>query len=222
MKIHPVIAAAALLMFVGQAKAGTIPYPNKGTIAPTNIFTASVTGTVTGYFVQGGVASAGGAIDLDYVQMLDLTNPSVDQGFLFNNQTTLAGASAFFGDVTKGDVLEFQLLDTSVTSFGGKSYPSGIIDSSVPADSVDGINHAYSAAWAGGTLNGAAIPAGIYVGMEDRPVPGSDLNYNDDSFVFTDVSSSTTPVIPEPSSFYLLGTGMLSLVEVARRKLRRG
>ena len=30
--------------------AGAIPYPNPGTIAPTNTFTAAVPGDITGYF----------------------------------------------------------------------------------------------------------------------------------------------------------------------------
>ena len=57
-------------------------------------------------------------------------------------------------------------------------------------------------AYAGGTPNGAAIPAGTYVGMEDLNKSTADFNYNDDSFVFTNVSSTVTP---EPTSLLLLG-----------------
>jgi len=46
--------------------AGSIPYPNTGTVAPTNVFTASNTGNVMGYFYG---SSAG---HTDYVGMLNL------------------------------------------------------------------------------------------------------------------------------------------------------
>lgn len=207
MKIRIILAASALIAFGSYAQA-QIPYPNIGTIAPTNTFTATSTGDITGYFVQGGAASGGGASDLDYVQMIDLTT-NTSSGWLFDNQTTVAGASADFGSVNAGDTLEFQLLNVSL---GNEVF------SSIPADSFDGDNHAYSTSWGGGTLNGATIPAGTYIGMEDEPASFSDFNYNDDSFVFTDVSS--TPTIPEPSSFYMLGSGLLGLMEYGRRKLR--
>ena len=216
MKIKAILVAAALVLSVVQAKA-QIPYGNVGTVAPTNVFKATTTGDITGYFVQGGYASGGGAGDLDFVGMLDVTTNTFS-GWEFNNQTSLAGDTANFGSANAGDVLEFLLENTSITSFNNISYPSGIILSSIPADSVDGVNHAYSTSWAGGTLNGASIPAGTYVGMEDLPVPDSDLNYNDDSFVFAGVAE--TSATPEPSSFMLLGTGLLGLIEFGRRKLR--
>jgi len=208
MKIKAILVAAALVLSVVQAKA-QIPYGNVGTVAPTNVFKATTTGDITGYFVSGG-----GAGDTDYVQMVDVTTDT-SSGWLFDNHGTVVGATADFGFATAGDTLEFQLENTNITT---NSFPDGIVLSSIPADSYDGVNHAYSTSWAGGTLNGASIPAGTYVGMEDLPVPDSDLNYNDDSFVFTGVAE--TSATPEPSSFMLLGTGLLGLVEFGRRKLR--
>jgi hypothetical protein len=202
MKIRIVLAAAALVAVTSYAEA-QIPYPNIGTIAPSNTFSASASGAITGYFVSGG-----GAGDTDFVQMIDLTTDT-SSGWLFDNHGTAVGASADFGNVSAGDTLEFQLLNVTL---GDEVF------SSIAADSFDGDNHAYSVAWGGGVLNGAAIPAGTYIGMEDEPASFSDFNYNDDSFVFTDVS--TAPTVPEPSSFYLLGTGLLGLVELGRRRLR--
>ena len=72
MKIKAILVAAALVLSVVQAKA-QIPYGNVGTVAPTNVFKATTTGDITGYFVQGGYASGGGAGDLDFVGMLDVT-----------------------------------------------------------------------------------------------------------------------------------------------------
>lgn len=215
MKAIPLAAVAALALFAAQASAGTIPYPNAGTVAPTNYFTATATGAVDGYFVSKGNAGA-----VDYLQMIDVTT-STSSGWLLDNQTSSAGDITSFGSVNAGDVLEFQIWDSN-------DYPGGFVFSSNPANSYDGLNHAYATTWAGGILNGASIPAGIYIGMEDLPSPAppgtswgnADFNYTDTQAVFTDVSESDVPPVPEPNSFYLLGTGLLALAGMARRKLR--
>lgn len=174
--------------------AGTIPYPNSGAVAPTNVFTATVSGDVIGYFYG---FSAG---HTDYVAMLNVTT-STFSGWMFNNQTTAPGTSVNFGTVSAGDILVFELFDAT----------SGLTFASDPSLSYDGINHAYAAPFAGG--NG--IPAGIFVGMEDLPAGQSDLDYNDDQFVFENVSST-----PEPSTLIMIGTGLLGASSALRRKLR--
>ena len=186
----------ALFVIFGLATipllAKTIPYPDSGTVAPTNIFTAVNTGSVIGYFYG---SSAG---DTDYVGMLNLTT-STFSGWYFNNQTTAEGTSVDFGPVTAGDILVFKLWDTA----------SGLQFASDPAFSYDGVNHAYSTPFAGG--NG--IPAGIFVGMEDLPIAGSDLDYNDDQFVFGNISS-----VPEPATVAIFGSGILGVGGFLRRK----
>jgi PEP-CTERM motif len=187
--------------------ADPIPYPNVGTIAPQNAIMATATGDVTGYFVQGGAASGGGAADLDFVRLFDVTTGTTS-GFMFNNQTSTPGLTANFGHVNMGDKLVFELENVSLGS---------IILASDSTISSDGVNHAYTTAFAGGVLNGASIPAGTYVGMEDLPSSGSDFNYNDDSFVFTDVSTSSP--VPEPGSILLFGSGILAAAGLIRRRL---
>jgi hypothetical protein len=56
------------------------------------------------------------------------------------------------------------------------------------------------------------------VAFEDLRFPGSDFNYNDESFVFTDVSSRIVAT-PEPMSMALVGSGLVGLV--ARRYRRK-
>jgi hypothetical protein len=107
--------------------------------------------------------------------------------------------------VTEGDVIVFDLRNTSINS----------VFSSSPSRSSDGINHAYATTY---TATGDGIPAGIFIGMEDLPNGQSDLDYNDDQFVFTNVSA--TPV-PEPSSLIMLGSGLFGLGGVVRRRFCR-
>ncbi len=189
-----VVAASAL-----PAKAdGVIPYPDAGTLAPTDTFSAIATGNVTGYFYGASAA------DVDVVQMCDTTTTTCS-AFAFDNQTTAAGATYNFGAVNAGDTLVFTLDNLN----------TGQLLSSDPALSADGLNHAYAADFAGGADGSATLPAGEFIGMEDLSVPGSDLDYNDDQFVFTNVAAVATP---EPSSFLLLGAGILGLLAIKRRQ----
>jgi hypothetical protein len=205
-KILGLFTLAVLLGTASAVRADSVPYPNVGQVAPTNTLVAISTGNVTGYFVQGGAASGGAASFMDVVGLLDLTTNTFS-GWLFNNQTTKAGATANFGKVNAGDTLAVVILDVLP--------PIGMY-SSDPSLSTDGLNHAYVTSWAGGILNGANIPAGLYIGTEDLPIFISDLNYNDDSFVLTDVR--TVSSVPEPVSLLLFGVGILGLAALSRRK----
>jgi PEP-CTERM motif len=196
------LAALSVMAIATPVFADVIPYNNIGHIAPTTFLTASTTGNITGYFF-----SKGGAGDLDEIQMVDVT-AGTSSGLLFPNQTTAVGTSADFGPVTAGDVLIFELVNVTL----GNS-----VFASDPAFSADHVNHAYITAYSGGV---AGIPPGTYVGTEDEPNGNSDFNYNDDSFVFTNVTTSASAV-PEPSSLCMFGTGILSAATMLRRRIRR-
>src|SRR5271166_5485469 len=160
-KILSFCTLAVLLGAAYPVRADSIPYANVGQVAPTNTFVASSTGHVTGYFVQGGPLSGGTAAYMDAVGLLDLTTHSFS-GWLFDNQLTFAGTKGDFGKVNAGDTLAIFIWDILPVNGG--------LFSSVPALSSDGVNHAYATSWAGGTLNGATIPAGLFIGMEDLPI----------------------------------------------------
>ena len=184
------------------AAADTIPYGNVGTIAPQSSLIAAANGNITGYFVS---QSAG---DDDSIRMIDVTTGTISNYF-FANHSTAIDAVADFGPVNAGDTLVFELYNVSTNQ----------LFASDGSYSVDGVNHAYTAAFAGGLLNGDTFPGGTYVGMEDLPNGSSDFDYNDDAFVFTNVATRSTSPIPEPSSLLLLGTGALGAVGAIRRKL---
>jgi hypothetical protein len=205
---------ALFVLLATSAKAGVVPYPNIGTIAPTATLTASSTGEIIGEFVKGGELSGGTAGDTDLVRVVDITK-GTHSDWLFDNQQTFAGTSADFLSVNAGDLLEIELENISLQDGNGNP----IILSSIPTDSSDGLNHVYITSFSGGVLNGVTFSAGTYVGTEDLPEGPSDFNYADDTFVFQNLSSSSSAT-PEPGSFYLLGSGIAGLAAMLRRKLK--
>jgi PEP-CTERM motif len=191
-----------------------IPYANIGQLAPDQSFTATHSGIVSAYFYS---SSAGND---DRIILWDKTSgtrtvPSLD------NHNSAAGSSVSLY-VKAGNSLIFVLDDvtpgqylSSIDYFGVAS-PANYND--------DGYNHAYSAPYSGGV---SGIPAGIYIGMEDlgvtsfKPLTGSDLDYNDDNFVVTNITAAPTPT-PEPSTIILFGTGLVAAASALRRKFERG
>jgi hypothetical protein len=165
------------------ANAGAIPYPSIGTpiAIPSYDFTAASTGNITAYFYT---SNAG---DTEEVSML--VNGVKTGIFGLNNHTSAVGEEFNLGAVTAGATIEFFISDLS----------TDVDWYSDAADNSDGYNHAYATANTGGYFS---IPAGTYVGFEDRAF--GDYDYNDDQFVFTDVASSVIPSAPEPSTWAMM------------------
>ena len=197
---------AAAFVFGGgcvgsSAQAGTIPYPNAGTVNPAVFnFVAAATGPMVGSFFG---FNAG---DVDEVEML-VNGVASPAGFGFVNQTSTVGQTFNFGAVNVGDTINFVLRNLS----------TGTDLSSNPSQNADGLHHVYSTDFAG---NGT-IPAGTYVAFEDLLASqGSDFDYNDDAFVFTNLAQLTATT-PLPAALPLFASGLVLVGALTLRRIRK-
>lgn len=190
--------------------ADAIPYPNSGTYNPiTYSFTAATTGNVVAYFIGG--AGAG------YTDEMGLMVNGVQSGagFGLNNHASSVGDSFDLGPVTAGDSLVFILDNLSV---GQKAYSDPSMNVAYDAAGETGHNHIYSTAYTATSPLFGSVPAGAYVAFEDLQFPNSDFNYDDESFVFTNVGT-TSSAVPEPGTLGLLaGTIVPALAGLIRRR----
>lgn len=177
------------ILLVPNVKAGVISYPSSGAMN-TDLYTfaATSTGQINAYFFGSSAAYT------NTLTMLvnGVVTPQTATGVL-NNHTSNMGDFINLGFVNAGDVLTFQL---NVVTTGKTWYSDESLNS-------DGTNHVYSAAFSGDSLNN--IPAGTYVGFEDL-YRGGDLDYNDEIFVFTNMSVSP---VPEPETYAMLLAGLV-------------
>jgi hypothetical protein len=195
-------SAAALLTLsaAGAALAGPIPYPNAGKPnSVTYTFTAAATGDIIAYF-----AGSGAGFD----EKVGMLVNGVSDGIMgLDDHSSTMGQSLDLGKVVAGDTLTF--VDYVSTT--------GNIWYSNPAMNSDGGNHVYSTSAAAGQAY-AGSPVGAYVGFEDLRFPGSDYNYYDDTFVFT---NTVTSVLPEPAAWSLMLVGVGGIGGTMRRNARR-
>lgn len=190
-------AASATLM------ADAIPYPNPGIIAPTNTFTAAASGDVIAYF-HGSTASYNNQLGL-------FVNGVQIGGWGLDNHSSNFGDVYDFGHVDAGQTLTFALrvLTTGYTLY------------SDPSMNPDGINHTYATPYTSDDNSNVRIPPGTFVAFEDQLFGHSDLNYNDEDFVFTNVAAQKVADSPEPASALLLGAaGFFGLTAGLIRRLK--
>ncbi len=177
--------------------ASYIPYPNPGTIAPTQTFVAASTGDVLAYFY---------GTEAGYEETLGLfiNNQQVGSWSL-DDHSSKYGQSVDFGRVAAGTPLVFAINVTNTKT----------IIYSDPTLNSDGDNHAYATPFSGQTKNGATIPAGTYIGFEDELAPKSNFNYTDEQFVLANTSANngTQPVSlsPEPSAVIPVAFAMVCI-----------
>jgi hypothetical protein len=208
-----VSALALALAAVSQNAIAQIPYPDPNTPNPnTYVFTAVSTGDVVAYF-----AGSGAGFD-EQVGMIDNTT-ATQSGFGLDDHSSAIGQAFDFGPVNAGDSLTF--VDQIETGGGinnptisGYVYSDPSLNVAWDTDGSVGHNHVYSVAASAGEAY-AGSPAGTYVGFEDLPFPGSDFNYYDDTFVFTNVATNSVP--DSASTLALLGGAMTGLAALRRR-----
>jgi hypothetical protein len=189
------LSLAAVGLVGSSASLIANPYPTPGTEnTALYSFTATTTGDITGYFA-GSTAS--------YEETVGLSvNGGAVATFGLDDKTTSVGTAFDFGHVTAGDTLVFVLNTISLNS---PPYAYSDPSLNAPYDgTATGHQHVYSFNAAANALY-AGSPVGTYVGFEDLPATGSDWNYFDDTFIFTDVSTTTTTVPDSGSTMALLG-----------------
>lgn len=158
------VLAASCLVPALPMLADSVPYKNVGKIAPTVTTVASSSnGVGIDLYYYGSSASY-----MDYVQVLDVTN-GFESGKILANQTSTVGQSVVVGQgsIKQGDQLVF-ILDSPEGTFASNGKYSD-----------DGDNHVYIAQYAGGVVNGSTLPAGLFLGFEDKKASDSDWDYND-------------------------------------------
>jgi hypothetical protein len=218
----------ALIGGAANASADLIPYGNVGTPNPTTYtFTAAASGDITAYFAG---ASAGYDNEIGMLDNGVLTSA----GYGLDDHSSSIGQSFDLGFVNAGDTLTFVL---DVLTIGQFIYSDPSLNGpyDAPGETANGHNHVYSTAYSGtvpipqpggGSIPVGIIPAGTYVAFEDLPFNGlgasvngnSDFDYNDETYIFTDVATTTNTVPDSGSSLTLLGIGCVG-VGLLRRRL---
>lgn len=208
MRLHLLVLASILAAGSPLLADSFTPYGSVGSIAPASVVTFSGGTGITAYFYS--VSAA----DTDTISVYDEnTHSYLNPKGVFNNQAAITvGSTVTFtgGGLKTGDTLAFELFNTSY---------NGDIFASDPSLSTDSVNHAYLTAFSGPIPDVTGNITGTFVGMEDLPNGSSDFDYNDDTFVFTNVAP--TAATPEPSSVLLFGTGLIGAAGALRRKFAR-
>ncbi len=192
------------------AHADPIPYAPIGTPNPvTYTFTATGTGQVDAYFAGSSAA---------YTETLGMEDNGVLTGVPFglNNQTSTVGEELDLGNVSAGDILTFVIY---VQNTNGYVYSDPSLNGPYDTNGSVGHNHVYSTPYTATSPIFPGIPTGTYVGFEDLPFPGSDFDYNDTTFVFTNVSVNA-PTPDGGMTLALLGMGLVGLAGIRRRFAR--
>lgn len=191
-KLTGFLLSSVFLSAALHATADPVIYQNAGSIAVSHSFLAASTGEVNAY-LYGTTANDDESLGL-------LVNGVSTGIWGLENHSAAYGQELSFGSVNAGSALTFQIFVQN----------TGYTLTSDPALNADGINHAYTHSFAGNGI----IPAGTYIGFEDLMLGApSDLNYNDDTFVVTNVAAAAA--IPQFRSFAQsvrsTGTGLACL-----------
>ena len=195
------MGASLALVLCGSgtsARADAIPYPSAGVVnSAVYAFTAGATGDIFAYF-------AGSTAFFD--NQLGLLVDGVDTGKVgLDNHTSSLGQSFNLGHANAGQTLTFVLHNLTLNLV---AYSDPTMNGSYDVDGSVGHQHVYSTAYTQTSPIDPSIPAGTFVSFEDLRFPGSDFDYNDLNFVFTNVGIQQTLHTPGP----IVGAGLPGLI----------
>jgi hypothetical protein len=198
-----------------RAQASTlIPYPTTGPDGKhvenpaTYTFTASADGNVVAFF-------AGSAAH--FIEVLGMTVNGIPTGITgLNDQLSHVGDTLVLGNVHAGDRVVF--FDQVSTQNTGDIWYSDPALNPIP----DG-QHVYVTPYDSNSHQfPVTIPSGLYVGFEDlRRTMGSNFDYQDETFVVTNVTINATP-LPASLPLFCVGLGGLIVLGWRRRSKSDG
>jgi hypothetical protein len=174
------VALLAMAGFSQFSRADQIPYAPIGTPNPvTYSFHATGTGPIDAYFA--GFSAA-------YTETLGMEINGVPTGITgLTNQTSTVGEKLNLGNAVAGDTLTFFIY---VDNTAGYIYSNPALNGPYDINGSDGHNHIYATPYTGDGPVIGSIPTtnATFVGFEDLPFPNSDFDYNDTTYVFTNVT----------------------------------
>lgn len=178
--IATLIAASAISS--GTLAASNASYAKAGSYnALAYSFNAQATGDIVAYFTG---ASA------TYDSQISVMVNGVSTGiFGLNNHSSSIGQSIDFGSVKAGDKLVFVLrvLGSSQQLYSDASMNGGY---DLGSSALNGANHIFSTFYDGTNPALSGVPSGTSIQFEDLKFGHSDYDYNDETFVFTNVSAA--------------------------------
>ncbi len=217
-RIAAAASALCCLLALGAPRANAadaIPYPYAGNYNDAvYTFTATSSGDIVAYLV--------GGHDAGYSNELGLLINGVlsPAGYGLENHSDY-GTSFNLGYANAGDVLVFVLHNLDPLGMNAYSDPSMNVGYDLPG--IDTHNHVYSTEYTATdpvfVYGSVVVPAGTYVGFEDLQFPDSNYNYDDESFVFTNVRVGTG--VPEPGVLALFVAAGVPLSAFAIRRRAR-
>ncbi len=183
----PIAVALLIAATSGGARAATTTtYARPGTYNSVRYsFTAKNTGDIVAYFT-GASAAFSSEITL-------LVNGVATGVSGLGNHISAIGQKLDLGHVHAGDTLVFVL---KVLSKGAAQILSDASMNAAYDNGMAGVNHIVSSTYDGSNPALAGVPAGTAIGFEDLTFGHSDYDYNDETFVFTNVAAAVAPVPP--------------------------